>query len=194
MNYKLTNAVAFVTGAAIGSLVTWKLLKDRYERLVQEEIESVKEVFSRRLSEESDDSEEESFEEIPSHRQVTESSIMEYAAKLKEMQYSDEEDIEKGANEQMDKIDKPYVIEPDEYGELDYETVSLTYYADGVLTDDRDNIIEDVDNIVGKDAVNHFGEFEEDSVFVRNDSKQCDYEILRVLEEYREIYPESTED
>ena len=192
MNYKLTSAVAFVTGAAIGSLVTWKLLKDRYERIVQEEIESVKEVFSRKT--ESLDDSEESFEEIPSHRQAKESSIMEYAAKLKEMQYSDEEDVEKGVDEQMSKIDKPYVIEPDEFGELDYETVSLTYYADGVLTDDRDNIIEDMDGIVGNDAVNHFGEFEEDSVFVRNDSKQCDYEILRVYEEYRDIYPESTED
>ena len=36
----------------------------------------------------------------------------------------------------------------------------------------------DVENTIGIDSLNHFGEYEEDSVFVRNDIKKCDYEIL----------------
>ena len=50
MNNKFTNFIMFTAGAAVGSVVTWKLLKTKYERLAQEEIDSVKEVFSKRQS------------------------------------------------------------------------------------------------------------------------------------------------
>ena len=86
-------------------------------------------------------------------------------------------------------MDEPYVISPEEFDENeDYNTVSLTYYADGVLTDERDNVIVDVDSIVGEDSLNHFGEYEDDSVFVRNDELQTDYEILLDTRNYGDIY------
>ena len=82
----------------------------------------------------------------------------------------------------------PYIITPDEFGEFDdYETISLTYYADGVLTDDMDEPIEDVDGLVGVDSLSHFGEYEDDSVFVRNDRMKADYEILSDLRNYSDI-------
>ena len=40
----------FVAGAAFGSFVTWKLLRDKYEQIAQDEIDSVKEVFSKKDS------------------------------------------------------------------------------------------------------------------------------------------------
>lgn len=81
----------------------------------------------------------------------------------------------------------PYVISPEEFDELDgYTPVSLTYFADGVLADEHGIVIDDVEEIVG-DALNHFGEYEEDSVYVRNDAKRCDYEILRDEREYAEF-------
>ena len=76
--------------------------------------------------------------------------------------------------------DKPHVISPEEFGEMEgYVQSSLTYYMDGVLTDEDDHIIDDVEDIVGEGFSKHFGEYEEDSVFVRNDSKKHDYEILK---------------
>ena len=45
---------------------------------------------------------------------------------------------------------------------------------------------DEPEDIVG-DALNHFGEYEEDSVFVRSDPKRCDYEILRDLRSYAEF-------
>ena len=86
-------------------------------------------------------------------------------------------------------MEKPYVIDPNEFGECDYSTVSLTYYADDVLTyDEDDEIVVDRDDIVGNDAVNHFGEYEADSVFVRNDARKCDYEILYDQRNYHDIF------
>lgn len=86
------------------------------------------------------------------------------------------------------KKDGPYVIPPEDFGEFeDYEKISLTYYSDGVLTDENDEIMDDVEDSVGEDSLNHFGEYEDDSVFVRNDRKKCDYEILLDLRKYEDV-------
>ena len=54
------------------------------------------------------------------------------------------------------------------------------------VSDENGVIIDEPEDIVG-DALNHFGEYEEDSVFVRSDPKRCDYEILRDLRSYAEF-------
>ena len=81
--------------------------------------------------------------------------------------------------EEIEDMGGPYVISPDEFDDNDdYEVVSLVYYSDGVLADEYDNVIEDVEGMVGEDSLNHFGEYGDDSVFVRNDERKTDYEIL----------------
>lgn len=84
------------------------------------------------------------------------------------------------------KYQVPYIITPDEFGEKDgYDIISLTYYHnDGVLADDMDERIDDYEDIIGKDALDHFGDYEDDSVFVRNDRLKADYEILLDDREY----------
>lgn len=87
-----------------------------------------------------------------------------------------------------DNEQAPYVIYPEEYGALDdHETVSLLYYADGVLADDSGDKVEDIADKVGADFYTHFGEYEEDSVFIRNDARKCDYEILMDSRNYDEV-------
>lgn len=76
-------------------------------------------------------------------------------------------------------MSKPYVIPPEQFGDNeDYDQISLTYYADQVLADENDEMIEDVEETIGFESLTHFGEYEDDSVFVRNDDKKCDYEVL----------------
>ena len=174
MNCGILNKVLiFSVGAAIGSAITWKLVKTKYERIAQEEIDSVKEVYSKKIQ-----------KEVEMETYKTMSS--KYDTASNECVESDNKDEEEEKDDMI--TDGPYVISPDEFGnEFDYEEVSLTYYADGVLTDDQDNIIEDVDGLVGLDSLNHFGEYEDDSVFVRNDALQTDYEILADLRNYSDI-------
>ena len=92
----------------------------------------------------------------------------------------------------------PYVITPEEFGELkEYETIELTYYADFVLADNRNNPIEDVDDVIGLDSLDHFGEYEDDSVFVRDDERKIDYQILLDPRKYSDVVnkkPHPTED
>ena len=221
MNSTLKNLCVFSLGAFIGSLITWKLLKTKYEMLAQEEIDSVKEVFSKRaktvdlsdysnFDEFDEDDNDEEYAETEHEDEQEESDVVikrgvkpnlaDYAKMLDEIGYTDYSAIttttnkeEEGGNESMN-TKKPYVISPDEFGELDeYEAVSLNYYADGVLTDDWDNVIEDVDGIVGKDSLTHFGEYEEDSVFVRNDNLKTDYEILMDVRNFSSVKHQPSE-
>lgn len=203
MNYRLNNLLFFVAGAAIGSVVTWKLVKTKYEQLAQEEIDSVREYYGKsrkndEVKEESEPAEDEDdYIEAESERceKIREATILgvdisnrpdiqEYARKVGAIGYGPRED-----KKEMDII-RPYVISPEQFEEFeDYDVVTLTYYADGVLTDEQDHRIEDVKGIVGEDSLTRFGEYEKDTVYVRNDTLKCYYEILRDIDKYSELYP-----
>ncbi len=164
---KAGNLAAFILGAAVGSAVTWKCVKNKYERIAQEEIDSVKRVFSKRNN--SDDKK----------SRNNKDDILEYENELQKNRYKCEEGK---------TVNKPVVISPDEFGENeDYDTFSLTYYADKVLTDDGDSIMDDIENTVGGEALESFGEYEDDSVFVKNDNLKCYYEILLDTRKYSDI-------
>lgn len=178
-----TKMFIFAAGALVGSLSTWYATRKYYEKITNDEIESMKEWLARRVEEQDEKTENQTSkpDERPNSPSVK-PNLMEYAAMMKDLGYTDysrkTEEPEKEEDEEVDDMDRPHIIEPEEFGECDYEEVSLTHYADGVLTDEQDNPIEDVDGIVGEDYAEHFGEYEDNSVFVRNDRLQTDFEIL----------------
>lgn len=200
MSLKFINVLAFAAGAAIGSAVTWRIVKNKYDRIIADEIESVREAFAYvdadacEESVETDTDSDEDLSERP--KQINWSDLedldedsdddaVEYSRLTK--QYTNE----KGGAISMSN--EPKVISPYDFGELDgYHQIELTYYADGTLEDDEYNIVEDGDELLGPNALNTFGEYEEDSVFVRNDQLRTDFQILRdyrTYEEARSISP-----
>lgn len=189
MNSKFTVFALFVIGAGIGSVTTWLLIKKKYEQLTQEEIDSVKEVFLNRKPI-IDDSE--SIDDIQEPQKKTEDKpdIIEYTKKLKEEGYINYSNVvpENKKQEELETMDKPYIIPPEEFGAFDdYEAISLMYYEDQVLTDDDDELVDEIEDTVGYDSLTRFGEYEDDSVFVRNDRLKCDYEILMDHRKYSDV-------
>lgn len=187
---KAAGFVMFVLGAAVGSVATWQYTKKKYERIAQEEIDSVKEIFSKRESA----AEVEIVTPEPQTAKVgkpeEKPDITEYAARLEREGYTNYSNVSAGEKkEEQEAMEmKPYVISPEEFGEFeDYERISLSYYADQILADEDDEKVEDVDNVVGLESLTHFGEFEDDSVFVRNDRLKCDYEILLDQRTYSDV-------
>ncbi len=181
-------SLGFIIGAASGATVAWYLLKDKYETLAQEEIDSVKEVFARREQEMKDETVKRNVAEGIRDSDRTKPDLKEYAEQLKKNGYTRYSDLSADDEGVSDKQTKPYVIPPEQFGDdEEYEQISLTYYADGVLADENDEVIEDVEDAVGIDSLNHFGEYEDDSVFVRNDARKCDYEILLDQRTYSEV-------
>jgi hypothetical protein len=153
-NMNIKTIAAFFTGFAVGVVVAEKYFAKNYERLVETEIESVKEVYRNK---------EKALEKKYDRK--------EYMQIVEDSGYSEDA---------YENVERPYVIKPEEFGENDdYNQVSLTYYiGNGVVTDENDEPLENVEDTIGSDYVQHFGEYEEDSVYVRNDRRRTDYEIL----------------
>jgi hypothetical protein len=179
MNTTLSKVFAFVTGVAVGSFVTLKVVKTYYERIAQEEIDSVKEAYGRRLDQAETDLED------------AQDQIDDYEAELKANDYiaamTGEVSRMPEPTDAVEKERKPYIISPDLVLDSEYEMETLFYWADGVLTDDDNNIIEDVDDVVGNGFEYHFGEYEDDSVHVRNEKYKTDYEILREERKFADV-------
>lgn len=187
--------LAFMAGAAIGSFVTWRMVKGYYAKQSQEEIDSVKEVFSGRYKEsfcenDCDGCDEQNPEPVVQISKDEKSELMAFAKKLRDEGYTDYGHHRIPDDEP--KASRPYTIPPYEFGEADgYSRYTLKYYADGVLTDDADSPIDDIDGLVGEESLDTFGEYEEDTVFVRNERTKADYEILREPGTYSDFIEEN---
>lgn len=187
--------LSFLAGAAIASLVTWQCTKKHYADIAQEEIDSVTEVFSKRKQAEKKDirTDETTATQEPLTQQKPD--LSNYVETVKVAGYRNytsyydttPPEVPETKEEEEDQ-DKPYVISPEEFDEMDgYDKISLTYYSDGILTSDDNKLVEDVGGTVGFDSLGQFGEYEDDSVFVRNDQLRCDFEILMDLRAYSDV-------
>lgn len=174
----------FAAGLAVGAVAGAVIVKNKVLADAKAEIEEVREYYR-----ESRGQKDEHVEEV---KEVKEVEKKEY--ELKDIQIKDEPKTEKehtnynqiakmytSKNEfQTPMYDDPFVIDPSEFGENpEYDTETLTYFADGVLVDDVDDVIEEPDIVVGLENLKVFEEFGATSVYVRNDIYKTDYEIIR---------------
>ena len=169
----------FAAGLAVGAVAGACLIKNKVLADAKAEIEEVREYYR-----ESRGQKDEHVEE------VKEVEKKEY--ELKDIQIKDEPKTGLTNYSQITKMymsndkynqsmyDDPFVIDPSEFGENpEYDTETLTYFADGVLVDDVDDVIEEPDIVVGLENLKVFEEFGATSVYVRNDIYKTDYEIIR---------------
>ena len=202
----LNKVIIFAVGAAIGSAVAWKLTKSKYEKIMIEEEKSMREYYNNKVKTYEDaantlhdfyhekEKREETKKKPETKPESEESKVLKdlkdrYSEILKDHKYTIDEPCYDGGE------DRPYVIPPEEFGNADeYDIISLNYYADGVLADDWNDPIEDLEATVGEDFASHYGEYEDDCVYVRNDRLKVEYEILKSLSKFSDIIKESGDD
>lgn len=179
----ITKILLFTTGAAVGSAVSWILVKTKYEKTIEdknEEIEFLRDRYSSKditIRDVAEAAAKEGFDVDISLDEPEEPTIHEISEKVRKLRYNNE-----SYNEEEDEDDMcgPEVIAPEESWEQDYPVISLTYYEeDGVLVDEHNKIIGNAGELVGEDFADHFGEYEDDSVFIRNRKNKVYYEILK---------------
>lgn len=171
---------AFVAGALVGGGIAWLYAKEKYAAQAEADISEMREFYLNRTQKDEEKTEE------PRHNSNEKPDIMTFAAKLHKEGYTDYTTTSVDPNLEVGK--RPYVISPDEFGlDDEYTKITLYYYIDGVIADEMDEVVDNVDETVGQDAVSHYGEYEDDCVYVRNDARRCDYEILRSLQAYSEV-------
>ena len=181
----------------VGGIIGYKISDYRHEG----DIESVKEAFyadKRRVpyarfakNEQLED--EKKVEETPMDSLGDHTNLMDYYKERpkntpqKHYMMSDSPSESSGE----ENIDAPSIIAPDEFMERmnddGWTHVSLTYFADGVLTDDNLEEVDDADEKIGNDFASHFGEYDDDVVYVRNYLRRCDYEIVRDERDYDDV-------
>lgn len=201
-------AIIFAAGVVVGNLVTSELIGAKYRKLADDEINSYKEYYDSKYSKK--DAVEEVIKEEPeepeeANEEVTKKDAdrREYENVLKNSGY-----VSKGSEDNtngkepvtVEDENNFIIITPEEFGEIDEKTgevfdmVTLVYYADNVMLYYEDqHQVDDIDHLVGEDFRDHFGDYEEGVVYVRNIRNQTDYEIIKEEDEYYDIFDRKDE-
>lgn len=160
--------IFFSAGVVAGGVVGYYICKKRYHIVKIEEISEPVKVDKAVVKKEAE-------EKI-------------YEASYKKHEVDGDEDWDEA--EKVNPVEPemvPYVISPDSYvtEHNDYAKIVLHYYEDNEVLeydeynlDKGDDHFADIGSTIGHDAVNHFGEFEKDTVYVRNEALGNDYEVL----------------
>lgn len=214
MNNTVNNMIIFVVGTLLGSATTYFVVKKKFETEKENEIKEMREYYTKReeiISEHADKEVDILKQEIESMRQDTEEQTSVDEEELEEYrnivsQYNHPEyadalvrkrelqmaDAKKAEEDMTEEQQEPfYIIKPDEFGTIDdYELVNLTWYADGILADEFDNIIgeEEIEERIGSEALIEIGKYLPKFIHVRNDDLEIDYEIGEDPRNYCDIY------
>lgn len=212
MNRNLLVSIAFIAGVATGIAATVTYAKYKNAKIDQEEEMEYEEAVIEEIFDDVEEPNEPEPEEefVEEFRPATPEEVKAYeraTRHYRELAEVDEKTLEEKVREKSINIvrdcnritseggnkvlaDKPYIIKPNEFGEQDYDEVTLVYYADGKFasydTGDLMDEFEIEDAIGDIDPSVHFGDYEEDSVFIRNDERGIDYEVLRDEDPYEE--------
>ena len=158
--------MAFIAGAAAGAGAAWLYAKKYFGNQIDDVIAKCNAVEAEEQPKISKQEKEES--ETPAEAEKGGDGLVRYNKAIKENGYSDK------------VAQKPYFISADEFKDGTMITaVTWSYFEDGVVTDEYDNIVDDVEQAIGKIdlLVDAFGDG--DIAYVRNEDRKCDYEILR---------------
>ena len=202
MNNGLSKILFFAAGASGGSVATWKFVEEKYKRIADEEIESVKEHLRVKMEDFPDKGVEEDVDEAETEKLETEESKPKAISttsikEIKKANYVDYSAISHGlgylSEPKEDNTEKqpgtsPYIIDQNDFGMIeDYSVDSMLYHEDDYLTDENNVLIDNIENSVGYECLNEFKESNTDVVYVRNDETKTDYEILKVDTNYKDL-------
>lgn len=155
--------LAFLAGAAIGAAGAWYYFNKKYYGPVDEPED----------------------EDYDTPDKTPDESKPEYGDKEDETDEAARIEYNKVAAQYTEETEKkgPYVISRDEFNDGSMRThCTYSYFEDGIFTDEYNDIVEDVEEALGMtvaDVAAYFEEDEDDLLYVRNESRYCDYEILR---------------
>ena len=162
----MKSLLIFAAGLAIGAVAGACVIKNKVLADAKEEIEEVREYYRSKRGVKEEQPEVEPATEEKEYKDIVSNNGY--------VNYNKPEKI------QTSEFVDPYIIDPSEFGEeVGYDTETLTYFADGVLVDDVDDVIEEPDLVVGLNNLDIFEEFGASSIYVRNVMYKTDYEVLR---------------
>ena len=191
----LYSALYVLCGAVLGSGVTYIIVRDKFEKIAQEEIDSVKAHYKKKNAELLEvvtelapanqdplfdpEAETNAKQIIITNEYVSKSSIdMESLKEHFPLAKSTREDAH-----------RPQVITYEQFAEEKphFDKVTLTYYMeDDTLANESEEVIPDPNSCVGTDALGDLDE-KNTSIYVRNYGTSTDYEVVASIGAYSEV-------
>lgn len=190
MNKTLIGGIAFVAGISVGILSTWQYFKIKEERRADEEIESVKALLKNDIIKEKEEHLK-TIEQASEMNSIFQQDMKAYKEKLKEVDYSGYSKQSADEDETVEiKKKRPYLISEDEFGTYDdYDRVYVTYYDDGVLVDQDDEIIMDAEDQFGYECLKELDKEDGPAeIYVRNEANETEYNIVYDSQSYSDFY------
>ena len=234
MNTNTKILFTFIGGAAIGGLISFAILREKYDQMLEEETEAMQKYYEQGETEPEENPKQEKDDNVniaytkdslgnmhDTHEKAKKRTYVDYVKKynpneLVEERLQNEPDPLEGL-ETEDGIDwemedeedeyndappedppespfthtEPYIISRQDFEEenLHYDKITITYYdIDDVLADEREDVIPDIESVIGIDALTNFGNMSNDPniVYVRNDRLGADYEVCLTNDSYTE--------
>lgn len=185
----------FAAGALAGAAVAAKVVRDKYQQEAEEEIAEMRDYYRELRKNAKTPDEDKMLEEDENskeEKEVKEENTKNEYNKIVEnytnyTQYNDTETKEHKKEEKEERTNyEPFIIDAEEFGEdPGYDTATLTYYKDKVLTDDLDDVIDY--SVAGEENLKIFDEYPDcKAIYVRDDIYMVDYEIIRDPYQYDE--------
>ena len=182
----------FAAGALAGAAVAARVVRDKYQQEAEEEIAEMRDYYRELRKNAKTPDEDKMIEEDENNKEEKEENDKnEYDEIVKNYtnytQYNDTETKENKKEEKEERTNyEPFIIDVEEFGEdPTYDTATLTYYKDKVLTNDLDDIIDY--SVAGEENLKIFDEHPDcKAIYVRDDIYMVDYEILRDPYQYDE--------
>jgi hypothetical protein len=178
--------LVFIAGLSLGAGVSWVYHKNKYEEMVQEEVESLREHRKSKLADKDmENVEETQMEPIEEEEEDNSDEYIEKVEKIINYQkYSTP-----NTDEHESKYKKPYIVTPDDFASVPgFDTDTFYYHHDDIISNDRNEMVDDVETILGlsvEEIRDQFGVYEDDAVYIRNMRLKCDYEVLREESNFR---------
>ena len=182
----------FAAGALAGAAVAARAVREKYQQEAEEEIAEMRDYYRElRKNTKTPDEDKMLEEDENSKEEKEENDKNEYDEIVKNYtnytQYNDTETKENKKEEKEERTNyEPFIIDAEEFGEdPSYDTTTLTYYKDKVLTNDLDDVIDY--SVAGEENLKIFDEYPDcKAIYVRDDIYMVDYEIIRDPYQYDE--------
>ena len=182
----------FAAGALAGAAVAVRVVREKYQQEAEEEIAEMRDYYRElRKNAKTPDENKMLEEDENSKEEKEENTKNEYDEIVKGYtNYTQYNDIETKENKKEEKEERtnyePFIIDVEEFGEdPTYDTATLTYYKDKVLTNDLDDVIDY--SVAGEENLKIFDEHPDcKAIYVRDDIYMVDYEIIRDPYQYDE--------
>jgi hypothetical protein len=178
----------FAAGALAGAAVAARVVRDKYQQEAEEEIAEMRDYY-RELRKNAKTPNEDTIVEEKEVKEENDKNEYDEIVKnyTNYTQYNDTETRENKKEEKEERTNyEPFIIDVEEFGEdPTYDTATLTYYKDKVLTDDLDDVIDY--SVAGEENLKIFDEHPDcKAIYVRDDIYMVDYEIIRDPYQYDE--------